>query len=252
MHKHLLLTIVGFMVAAASYAQFYNPTLEKYYKKPKRVTISKPRNSVRPSGKPAIRLLYVPGEEFPTECYKIFDLDYPKIESCDVCRFPDNDSVYYIKVIKEDMEKHTCFFMLLTAADTQTFLDHTLNSSTRTTAERQQWYTNFMDDTKISNTGFTAKGNKYWTYYRYKPTFRTVSTAGGYGHVADPSSAAYGPMDFESARQTYYQQNGMDENGNKIPEEKIIASYMLLLKGIALFGGGTEYTEDEKNALGIK
>lgn len=206
---------------------------------------------------------YIPKEDWPTKGYNIGNCGFfPQIKECVLQKFADQDSIFYLKVIKEGMKEGSFYYMLLNNNQVEVILNNTLNKRlVPKRFDRSAWYRNLLENTKIENAN-DYKGNKYWTYFKPKAVFLKndpdaipIETARGMGKQR---------FTYKVAHQNYLEKHDLDSNGNPIPfERKLIAFYIALKimkymtpEGKFHYNGLTFNSiaeiEDYKNAKGLR
>ena len=202
---------------------------------------------------------YTPGETFPDKGYNLRSITIGhSLDACSIERFPDVDSLFYMKVITPGMKNRTFYFMILNANDVEIILNNALNKENGSKAERQKWLNDFLTETQIDDVA--KKNNPYWTFHKIRPAtykskyFIESETVKGMG---------YQLLDSHTAQQEYNYQRGYDRYGRKISTTDQLATIMLLLRTMGYLDKGKYYCdglefdsyadmETYKNAQGLK
>lgn len=206
---------------------------------------------------------YVPNENWPTKGYNIGSSGiYPHIKECLLQKFADQDSIYYLKVIKEGMKEESFYYMLLNKEQVEAILNNTLNKKLMPKRiDRGEWYKTLLKKTNIDNAN-NYKGNEYWTYFKPKAVFLKNDPD------AIPNERVRGmgkqQFTYKVAYQNYLEKHDLDSNGNPIPFERKLIAFYMALKIMGYISPEGKYKcngqvfnsiadmEDYKNAQGLK
>lgn len=203
---------------------------------------------------------YTPGEKFPAKGYDLSACaTFTNVISCELHKFADMDSVYYLKMVTNRMptKRSGFYYIILVSSDAKIILNNTLNKKIIPEKRlRQRWFKAFMESTSATDLGFKQLNN-YWTFYKQQPYFskNAVSTVRG---------IAYKPFTFTTARENFYKQRGLDKNGNpQVKMENLMMTY-LLIRSMGFTTPNRKYScngqvfdneadmESYKNAQGLK
>lgn len=188
---------------------------------------------------------YTPGEAFPLKGYNLSKV--AMFRECSINKFPDVDTLYYMKVVKPGMKERTFYFMMLSSKDIGIILNNALNKNLKNKTERMKWLNAFLTQSEIEIA--ERKNNRFWTFHR------TIPGKGGMGTIM---------LDYETAKKEFYRQRGYDRNGRKVSLADEFASWMLIIKAMGYmtpsgkyYCNGLEFNsyadmEDYKNAQGLK
>ena len=202
---------------------------------------------------------YTPGENFPSKGYDLSMVSlYHGLSSCTIERFPDVDTLYYMKAVKNGMKERTFYFMIINQEDVDIILNNSLNKEQQKSKDRIRWMNSFLDKTQVDNAD--DKSNPYWTFHKTKAAFSSDK----YVVEGTVRGMGYKLLDSETAKKEYYNQRGMDKNGNKIDYAARFVTALVVMKAMGYLSPSGKYycnglefnsyadMEDYKNAQGLK